>query len=93
MPSITIELPDSAYRAALSFPPAERMRLGTIALSAAFTTAEAAYQDDAEEEEPPTTAEHIAAIREALAEEAAGQYMDGDVFMAELREKRGWKKK
>ncbi|MBC7806920.1 MAG: hypothetical protein H7145_12305 [Akkermansiaceae bacterium] len=92
MPSITIELPDSAYRAALSFPPAERMRLGTIALSAAFATTEAAYQDEAEDEEPPTTVEHIAAIREAFADEEAGECIDGDVFMAELREKRGREK-
>lgn len=69
MPSITVELPDSTYRAALSFPPAERMRIGTIALSAAFITADAACHDDEAEEEPPTSAEYIAAIREALASE------------------------
>lgn len=54
MPSITIELPDSVYRAALTFPHNERMRIGAIALSATFAVAKAMCRadDDADDGEP-----------------------------------------
>jgi len=49
----------------------------------AFTTAKNAVPEGDEDE---TTEEDIAAIGRSLAEEAAGQILDGDAVMAEMRE-------
>lgn len=82
MPTLNIELPEAAYRAAIAFMPVERTQLVT----ATFLAAEAVLPGD--DEDPPLNQYHLDALREAIAEEEAGQTLDGDAFMAELREKR-----
>ena len=82
MPTLTIELPEDAYRAAIAFLPSERTRLVTTTFLAAGSVL------PSEDEDPVTSADHIAAIGQAIAEEKAGLTLDGDAFMADLRQKR-----
>ena len=78
MQALTIELPDTTYRAALAFTPEERQRLFAVALAAAEATRQAAF---AEAEEAD-----IQAVGRGLADEAAGRTVPGDVVFAQMRE-------
>lgn len=90
MPSITvtIDLPDDAYRYALTLPLAERERMTGLAAAIYFATA--ANEKGMGYTDMPS-AEDIAAIAEAIEEEDAGIHHDGDAFFSELFRENGWK--
>ena len=75
MPTLTVELPDKVYRAALSVEPDERVRL----VSEAFNNAE-----------PELTENDYAAIGEGLAQMKRGEGTPGHIVFARLREKYGF---
>ena len=78
MQALTIELPETDYRAALAFTPEERQRLFAVAVATAEATRQAAF---AEAEEAD-----IQAIGRSLEAEARGETIPGDVLFARLRE-------
>ena len=78
MQALTIELPETDYRAALAFTPEERQRLFAVALAAAEATRQAAF---AEAEEAD-----IQAVGRGLEAEARGETIPGDVAFAQLME-------
>lgn len=97
MQNLTIQLPDTAYRAALTFTPQEQTRLAAIM----FTTAEAldtfAGNGDRSDAETETDAERAArfaeleeadiqAVGRGLADLEAGRTVPGDVVFAQMRE-------
>ena len=81
MPTLTIDLPDAAYRAALAIAPQERARL----VAATFAGAETGAASD-----PMLSEEDFAAIGQGLAELARGEGTPGDVVFARLRAKHGF---
>jgi hypothetical protein len=82
MPTLSIELPETAYRAALSFPPHERTRLAAVM----FTTAEAALGNEEPDYDRETSESDLEAIGRGLADVASGRTISGDVVFAQLRE-------
>ena len=82
MQTLTIRLPDTAYRAALAFTPAERERLFAVAI----TTAHAALDEEEADYDRETNEDDLAAIGRSLADEAAGRIIPGDVVLAALVE-------
>lgn len=83
MQNLMIRLPDAAYRAALSFSPAERERLFAVAI----TTAHAALEDDEEPDfDRETNEADLESIGRGLADLEAGRTIPGDVVLAALME-------
>ena len=86
MPTLTIDLPETAYRAALSFPTHERARLAAIM----FMTAEAVLDMEDDPTLPDydreTNEDDLEAIGRGLADIEAGRTIPGDVFFARLQE-------
>jgi hypothetical protein len=79
MPTLTIELTETAYREAIALSESERSRIA----SNAFAIARNAPSD-----EEPTSEEDIIAIGEAFADLDAGRVIDGDTVFANLRARR-----
>lgn len=88
MPTLTLDLPEAAYRAALAFDPAERVRLAT----ATFIAAEATLPDEEDNPQPELTEEDLASIGQGLAELARGEGTSGEIVFARLRAKHGFPK-
>jgi anti-sigma factor RsiW len=81
MPTLTIDLPGSAYRAALALSPEERRRVSRVMQS-----------DDWEDEEPELTEEDYAAIRRGIEDVKAGRTTPAEIVFARLRAKHGFPK-
>jgi len=81
MPTLTIEVPDATYRAALAFTPQERMRLVSVTFAAAEATLAAEPDYDRE-----TSEDDLEAIGRGLQAEAEGRTIPGDVLFARLKE-------
>lgn len=86
MPTLTIDLPDAAYRAAVALPEADLSRL----------IAHAIEWEDEEYEDPtlpdydrPTNAADLETIGRGLEDVAAGRVIPGDVVFARLQERFG----
>lgn len=84
MPTLTLDLPDAAYQAALAFDPAERIRLAT----ATFIAAEATLPDEYDPQ-PELSEEDYAAIGEGLAQLARGEGTPGAIVFDRIRAKHG----
>ncbi len=82
MHNLTIRLPDTAYRAALSFTPDERDRLVAVALTAAH----AALEDEEPDFDRETNEADLEAIGRGLQAEAEGRTVPGEVVFAMLKE-------
>jgi len=79
MPTLTIDLPETAYQAALALSPFERARrISKVVLS-----------DDWEDDEPELTEEDYAAIGEGLAQLERGERTPGAVVFDRIRTKYG----
>ena len=81
MQTLTIEVPDATYRAALAFTPQERMRLVTVT----FAAAEAALASEPDYDRETSEAD-LEAIGRGLQAEAEGRTIPGDVLFARLKE-------
>ncbi|MBC8140014.1 MAG: hypothetical protein H7Y38_01085 [Armatimonadetes bacterium] len=81
MPKLTIDLPESAYRAALNFDSREQVRLVT----ATFIVAEAALEDIPDYHRETNEAD-LKVIGRSLQDEAEGRIIQGEVAMARFRE-------
>ncbi len=97
MPTLTIdlELPEAEYRFASALTQAERRRVASIAVTAAFATARIIPPDKDEDEDEswktaPSTREDIESLAIAIAQQDAGEGYDGDVFFERLYKKKGW---
>ena len=88
MPTLTLDLPDAAYQAALAFDPAERVRLATVT----FIAAEATLPDEKYNPQPELSEEDYAAIGEGLAQLERGEGTPGEIVFARLRAKHGFPK-
>jgi len=86
--TVTVELPEEAYRNAIALPAAERERR----VAALFATASNLPADDLTDESTDyqLTPEDLAAIGRGIAESDAGMGRDGDSLFAEIYAKRGW---
>ncbi|MBC8138791.1 MAG: hypothetical protein H8F28_23165 [Fibrella sp.] len=82
MPTLTIDLPETAYRAALALSPEERSR----------RVSKVVLNDHWEDEEPELTEEDYAAIGRGLENMKAGRTTPAEVVFARLREKHGFSK-
>lgn len=86
MQTLTIQLPDSAYRAALTFTPQEQTRLAAIM----FTTAHGLDAEETETDRAARFAEleeaDIQAVGRGLEAEAQGETIPGDVLLAQIKE-------
>ena len=81
MPELTINLPETAYRAALALSPEERARrISKVVLS------------DDWDDEPELTEEDYAAIGRGLEDVKAGRTTPIEIVFARLREKHGFPK-
>lgn len=83
MPTLTIDLPETAYRAALALPEAELSRL------VARVVEESDEDDDMTlpDYDPPTNAADLAAIGRGLEDLAAGRVIPGEAALAQFRER------
>jgi len=81
MQTLTVTLPDAAYRAALSFSKQELDRLVAVAI----TTAEAALADEPDYDRETNEAD-LEAIGRGLQDVAAGRVIPGEVALAQFRE-------
>ncbi len=82
MPTLTIDLPETAYRAALALSPEERRR----------RVSKVMQSDDWEDEEPELTEEDYAAIGRGIDNMRAGRTTPAEIVFARLREKHGFPK-
>ncbi len=82
MPTLNIELPDAAYRAALLFPPHERTRLAAVM----FATAEATLGGEEPDYDRETSDDDLESIGRGIADVAAGRTVSGDMVFAQLQE-------
>ncbi len=78
MPTLTLELPDAAYHAALALPETERVRRATFA----FIDDEG----DGPDYDRETDEDDLAAIGRSLEDEAAGRIIPGDIALARFRQ-------
>ncbi len=83
MPTLTLDLPEAAYRAALALSPEERVRR----VSKTFIHGE--YEDD---EDPVLTEEDFAAIGEGLAQLKRGEGTPRHIVFDRIRAKYGLRK-
>jgi hypothetical protein len=82
MPTLTIDLPESAYRDALTFDPKERARLVAIM----FSTARSIELETEPDYHRETDEADLEAIGRGIAAAARGDVVPGDVVFAQLRE-------
>ncbi len=83
MPVLTIELPETAYRDALTFAPDERARLAAILFSTVRTIdseTESDYHRETDEAD-------LEAVGRSLEDEKEGRVIPGDVVLAQLKER------
>ncbi len=85
MPTLTIDLPEAEYRAAISLPTNEQRRILTLAANRYATARNKATRDD-----PAPTEDDLLAIGEGLAALDAGRTVSSDEFFARLEDKHGW---
>jgi len=77
MPTLMLELPEAAYRAALALPETERLRRAAFA----FMDDEA----DGSDYDRETDEDDLAAIGRSLEDEAAGRVISGEIALARFR--------
>jgi len=85
MPTLTVDLPETAYRAALAFPAPERARM----IAATFTEETPRFSaleedEDAPPYDRPTNEADLEAIGRGIQAEAEGRTIPGDVVFARL---------
>lgn len=92
MPTLTIdlELPEAEYQFASTLTQAERRRLASIGFANAFATAHNVPPTEEWDGAAPFTQEEIDALADAVAQEDAGEVMDGDAFFERLYREKGW---
>jgi hypothetical protein len=86
MPTLTIDLSDAEYAAAIALPETER-RHAIIAAANRYAVARNESPEEDEGYDPPTQ-EDLDAIGRGLEDEAAGRVEDGWAMLTELREQR-----
>lgn len=91
MPTLTLELPETAYRAALTLSAHERDRLAAIMFTTAEAFSDAEDEDDGPDYDRPTNAADLEAIGRGIQAEAEGRTTPGDVVFARYRERFGKK--
>ncbi|MBC8141620.1 MAG: hypothetical protein H7Y38_09300 [Armatimonadetes bacterium] len=85
MPTLTLDLPDTAYRAALTLTPRERNRFAAV-MFATLETIDAETDSDRAAAFAAAEEADIQAVGRGLADEAAGRTVPGDVVFAQMRE-------
>ncbi|MBC7807838.1 MAG: hypothetical protein H7145_17025 [Akkermansiaceae bacterium] len=88
MPILTIDLPETAYQAALEYSPEERVRL----IAATFTGDKDTLIRSERDEQPELSEEDYAAIGRGLEDIKAGRTERGSVVMDRIRAKYGLRK-
>lgn len=84
MPTLTIDLSDTEYAAAIALPEAERRRAIIVAANY-YAVARNEPPNEGDDEYDPPTQEDLDAIGRGLEDEAAGRVVDWEVAREEIR--------